>query len=141
MAASLNDKLANKVYSIFSLHTSMERNYDKAIAAITAPDAWVDSFKIEDLTTVAAERKVWGYLHVAVEDLTPLVEMKDGRFADIITGNRGEIIIIMDRLENITRESVLRFYLPNSTSNIDVEMKLREHSAWLDLYKTLIGEL
>jgi hypothetical protein len=143
--ANLNDKLANKLFSVFSLHKSMDAQYHKAIEAIAAPDAWVDSFRIEDLTTAAAERRVWGYIHEAVEELDPYVTVSSaGQFVDYAVctpANDAAITEILDRLERQAREMVLRFYRPNSTSNIDVEMKLREFAAWHTLYRALIGEL
>jgi hypothetical protein len=129
--------VADRIERVVALTTGWGNDDEEARRKVQTD--FLSSFRIEPLIVAAGRQE-------------PLTWMRAflGRIEDAaVISERGRVLELLDpakaadQLEKLCGNAQDRFeswYKPNSTSNVDVEIKLAEHEAWQSLYRVATGK-
>lgn len=128
--------LASRISRIVFLVRSQEAADTKARQDVATAN--LSSFNIDALVEAASWQRPLHTLNIFLRKMDKVAVISEhGRVLEIT--DEVELQALMATLKEATTEAFLEWYKPNSTSNIDVEIKLGEHVAWQQAMKVASG--
>lgn len=132
----------NKAQIVAGTLAKWKRELDKATASVAAGN--LNSWTIEALAEAAARKNSTILLTRVMERLSEaaLIETQDvlGTIYPITVLDDDKANEIIDGAADHIEEQILRWYKPNATSVISVEIELHSHRADIEALKALRGE-
>lgn len=128
---------AFKLHRAGTLRKGWVEDLEKAKEQIASKD-YISSFDLENLTSAVAVSEVVRFLtsiDKAVRELAVLAD--NGMVTEIKDWDK--FLELVNTIESVSHDSYLSYWLPNSTSQLQVELKLREHMGWQNLYNVASG--
>lgn len=130
-------KVADRIARISALARGWAQDAAEARAAVAT--AYLDSFRIEDLVTTAARQRILADVNKFLLKCVGSVVLTDyGQVAEFT--DFAKAAELLGQLTEIAEEAYEGWHRSNSTSNVDVEIKLREHEAWQSVMRVATGK-
>jgi len=107
--------------------------------AKVAENDFLSSFDLEDLCTANSRVEVLQRLNTYNRKLKEFCETSEETRRILAITNWEEFQKLQAYVLNMATESYMEWYRPNSTSVMDVELKLRQHEAWQTLQGVASG--
>lgn len=127
---------ADTVYSYSATLRSWDKEEEKAKEDIAAGS--LTSFTIDRLVWAASTRSARYDLMNWLRKVDETCTRNDlGRVTEV--HDEAKFIGLVDYFNEYATDRFTDWYRPNSTSNIDVEIKLGQHEAWKDLFRIASG--
>ena len=137
--ADFTEALANVaelVYRYSSTLRAWDKDEEKAKADVAAGS--LSSFTIDKLVWAASTQSprynIQGWLRKVDETCT---RSEIGRVTEV--QDEAKLVDLVQYFNDYVTDQFTDWYRPNSTSNVDVEIKLGQHEAWKELFRIASG--